>query len=228
MNAAPNFADIAALMGDPARAAILSALTAGRALTATELSLEAGVTPQTTSSHLAKLTDAGLLRVARQGRHRYYRLAGPEVAQLLEGLMVMAGGRPQRPRARNPKMDAVRQARTCYDHFAGRLGVGLTRALVDGGLLEAIGDDFELTLAGEDRMGAFGLDLPALRRQRRAFARQCLDWSEREPHLAGALGAGVADRCFALGWVARPRPGRAVTVTERGRRGLQKAFSLRL
>ncbi len=228
MTAGPNFVEIAALIGDPARASILSALMAGRALTATELALEAGVTPQTTSSHLAKLTASGLLRVARQGRHRYYRLAGPEIAQMLEGLMAFSGTRPQRPRAKNPKLEEVRRARTCYDHLAGELGVGVTRGMVSGGHLRPAGEDFEVTASGEAWLQKFGLDLAPLRRQRRAFARQCLDWSEREPHVGGALGAAFAQRCFDLGWIERLRHGRAVVPTNAGRRGFHKAFALKL
>lgn len=217
MDTKPNIAEIGALVGDPARAGILTALSVGQALTATELSYEAGVTPQTASSHLAKLADGGLITVAKQGRHRYYRLAGPEVAQLLETIMGIAVDRPARPRVRTRIAEQMRAARTCYDHFAGLLGVGLTNGMLDRGYLVANDPEFDLTPLGEDCLVRFGVDVDRARRQRRAFARQCVDWSERTPHLAGALGAGIVARCFDAGYVRRGRNARTIVVTEKGR-----------
>ena len=199
----------------------------GRALTATELSYVAGVTPQTTSAHLAKLMDGGLIAMAAQGRHRYYRLAGPDVARLLESIMVIAGGRPSRPKVRSRSAEQIRAARTCYDHFAGRLGVGLTQAMLARGYLEDRDPDFALTAAGRTFLDRFGIDTAAASRPRRAFARQCLDWSERTPHLAGALGAALAAHCFESGLVRRHKGGRGVTVTEAGRETFAQQFGLR-
>jgi DNA-binding transcriptional ArsR family regulator len=223
---APNIANIAALIADPARAAILDALLDGRAWTATELSLEAGVTPQTTSSHLGKLLDGGMIVVARQGRHRYYRLAGPEVAHILETLAVVAGGRKAPRSASQAEAAKLRAARTCYDHLAGQLGVGLVRAMVAKGVLEPETEDFAVTQKGEAFLRELGLDLDAARAKRRAFARQCIDWSEREPHLGGALGAALAERCFAAGWLKRVRNTRRVEVTPAGARELETRFAL--
>ncbi len=228
MNAGPNVAEVAALIGDPARANIMTALSGGEALTATELAYAAGVTPQTTSAHLAKLVAGGLLAVAAQGRHRYYRLAGQEVAQLLETMMVVAADRAPPKRRIGRQAAAIRDARTCYDHLAGRLGVALTDALLEKGWLAPAEKDFRVTEAGTAGLTAFGIDLGAVRDKRRAFARQCLDWSERRPHLAGALGAAVAGRCFDLGWIRRVREGRGVEVTGPGRESFRSRFGMTL
>jgi DNA-binding transcriptional ArsR family regulator len=228
MNTGSELAEVAALIGDPARANILMALVDGRALTATELSLMAGVSPQTTSGHLAKLTAAQLLSVAAQGRHRYYRLAGPAVGVALESLMTLASS-GLKPKRLPSKMDAaIRDARTCYDHLAGRLGVALADRLIERGHLEPLDADFRVTQGGEAFLIRLGIDLDAARRQRRAFARQCIDWSERRPHVAGALGAALADRFFERGWIARQRDGRAVTVTPAGKRALKAQLGIRL
>ena len=227
MDARPNIAEIGALVGDPARAGILTALSVGQALTATELSYEAGVTPQTASSHLAKLMDGGLITVAKQGRHRYYRLAGPEVAQLLETIMVIAVDRPAKPRVRTRIAEQMRAARTCYDHFAGLLGVGLTNGMLDRGYLMTNESDFDLTRSGEECLVDFGVDVDGARRQRRAFARQCLDWSERTPHLAGALGAAIVARCFEADYVRRGSDARTILVTGKGRAAFGDNFGYR-
>jgi DNA-binding transcriptional ArsR family regulator len=228
MNEGPNFAEVGALIGDPARANILAALMDGRALTATELSYIAGVSPQTASGHLAKLTEARLLALESQGRHRYYRLSGPEVAQALEALMVLATNGPPRHRPPGPRDEAMRMARTCYDHLAGRLGVGITQGLLERGFLAEAGKTFELTPAGVEFLTGFGVDLDAAHGRRRAFARSCLDWSERRSHLGGALGAAVAARCFELGWLRRAQNSRTVLVTETGQANLREAFALTL
>ena len=224
--AAPNIANIAALIADPARAAILDALLDGRAWTATELSVEAGVTPQTTSSHLAKLLDGGLILVDRQGRHRYYRLANAQVAHVLETLAIASGGRREPRSAKTAEAQQLRAARTCYDHFAGRLGVGLAGSMVEQGFLRSENPAFVLTETGAEFLGDLGIDVEAARARRRAFARQCIDWSEREPHMGGALGAAVADRLFALKWTARVKHSRRVVVTEDGARGLKTHFGI--
>ncbi|HLT77071.1 MAG TPA: winged helix-turn-helix domain-containing protein [Ferrovibrio sp.] len=226
----PQFATIAALFGDPARANILRALMDGRARTAKELALAAGVTPQTTSGHLAKLVDAQLLDVASQGRHRYYRLSNGLVACAIESMMALAGERVMAPHRHSPRLTAeLREARTCYDHLAGRLGVRLFDRLLQRDCLIAPAgpaEDFQVTRAGRQLFAEMGIDVDSVARQRRGFARPCLDWSERVPHLAGSLGAAIASRCFELGWLIRRPDSRAVTLTRRGREELDRLFGL--
>ena len=218
MSDTTHLATVAALLGDPARANILIALFDGRALTAKELAFAARVTPQTTSLHLAKLTDAGLLSMEKQGRHRYFRLATPAVAQMLDSIMAVSG--PEPPRTWRGG-DDLRNARTCYDHLAGRLGVALADFLVRDGHVVLSPDGGEVTGSGVAFLGAFGAEpVPG----KRVFCRPCLDWSERRPHLAGRVGAAIACRCFALGWIARQRDTRAVAVTPAGRAGFAQMF----
>jgi DNA-binding transcriptional ArsR family regulator len=219
----PYLAEIAHLMGDPARANMLQALMDGRALTAKELAFLAGVAPQTASGHLARLMQGGLLGVAMQGRHRYYRLAGPEVAAAIEGLMVLAGSAAT-PRRLPSRVGAeLAEARTCYDHFAGRLGIAIHDALVAAGYLTVSEGGYGLTPAGEAVFAKLGID-PAERKSRRAALRPCLDWSERRPHLAGSLAAALACRCFDMGWVLRRKDSRAVTLTPAGHEALTAAL----
>jgi DNA-binding transcriptional ArsR family regulator len=228
MSEAPDLAEIAALVGDPARANILSALLDGRALTAGELAYFARVSPQTASGHLAKLADGKLVSMLRQGRFRYYRLATPLVGQMLEGIMAVAanGTKRDRPAAR---LDAgLRTARTCYDHFAGKLGVALADALCARGHLVLSSEGGAVTDEGTAFLGQFGIDLGAAQHRRRAFCRPCLDWTERRLHLGGAVGAALAARCFALGWFQRQRDSRALTITPAGRQGLDEAFGISL
>ncbi|WP_439497109.1 ArsR/SmtB family transcription factor [Bosea sp. (in: a-proteobacteria)] len=220
----PYLAEIAHLMGDPARANMLHALMDGRALTAKELAWLAGVAPQTASGHLARLMQGGLLAVAVQGRHRYYRLAGPEVAAALEGLMVLAGTQPTSRRLPSRVGEELSLARTCYDHFAGRLGIGLHDALVSGGHLSVADGGYGLTTSGTAVFVALGIDIGGAAKGRRAALRPCLDWSERRPHLAGSLAAALACRCFETGWVRRKKDSRAVTLTDAGRDVLAAAL----
>lgn len=223
-----DLAATAALVGDPARANILCALLDGRALTASELAYAAHVSPQTASGHLGKLTAARLIGVVAQGRHRYYRLAGPRVAAMLEGIMNVAADAPRGYEPRWRHDEALRDARTCYDHFAGRLGVGLADALCTCGHLEFSADGGEITPAGMTFFHDFGIDIPYLQRKRRAFCKPCLDWSERRPHVAGAVGAALTRRVFDLGWVRRVRDTRALAITPLGERGLRDVFGLSL
>ncbi|HEX9770332.1 MAG TPA: winged helix-turn-helix domain-containing protein [Kiloniellales bacterium] len=224
----PYIAEAAALIGDPARANMLLALKDEGALTASELAHIAGVTPQTASGHLAKLTQAGLAAVERQGRHRYYRLAEARVADALEALMGLAVATAPRRRRPGPRDEAVRFARSCYDHLAGRLGVALTWSLVEQGSLDVRDDGFLLTGEGEKRLSAFGLEPSRLRPGRRPLTRRCLDWSERRPHLGGALGAALMTRALTLGWIARRKGSRAVALTTAGRTGFKDVFGVDL
>ncbi|MBI3517188.1 MAG: helix-turn-helix transcriptional regulator [Proteobacteria bacterium] len=224
----PSIAEVAALVGNPARTNVLIALLDGRALTATELAYAAGVSPQTTSGHLAKLTQARLLVLAKQGRHAYYRLASPLIGRMLEGIMAVAADGPPRYRPRWRGDEALRTARTCYDHLAGRLGVALADALTTREHVVLSDDGGVVTPAGEDFLRGFGIDVHMLNRGRRAFCRPCLDWSERRPHLAGTVGSALANRCFALGWIAPVRDTRAVRVAPIGRRGFAATFGIEL
>lgn len=227
MKHGPEIARLAALIGDPARANMLTAVMDGGALTASELALEAGVTKQTASAHLAKLSEAGLLATAAQGRHRYYRLAGRDVADLLEGLMAFAAGHgPTRTRP-GPKEPALRHARVCYDHLAGDLGVLLCDTLIARGWLADARGAVSLSRRGEERLGGLGLDLAALAQLKRPLCRLCLDWSERRHHLAGALGTAILDHIYAAGWARRARGSRAVEFTPVGEGKLRKAFEIR-
>jgi DNA-binding transcriptional ArsR family regulator len=212
----------AALLGDPARANMLAALMDGRALTAKELAFAAHVTPQTASGHLAKLADGGLLAAEKQGRHRYYRLASSLVGQMLEGVMAVGGTAPA-PTAAWRGGEALRTARTCYDHLAGRLGVALADALTARGDVALGADGGEVTEQGQRFLVEFGAS-PAP--GRRVFCRPCLDWSERRPHLAGRVGAALACRCFDLGWIARQRDTRALAISATGRHGLRGLFGI--
>jgi DNA-binding transcriptional ArsR family regulator len=221
-------ATVASLLSDTARAAMLVALLDGKARTAGELAFVAGISPQTASSHLAKLVEAGLVAMKPQGRHRYHRLAGPETAQALEALSVIAGAMPRRPRIPGPRDLKLREGRTCYDHFAGRLGVAIADALVRVGGATDNGRDFAISGEGERRLARLGVDVPALRRERRPLCRYCIDWSERRPHLSGAVGASLATRCLAAGWVERLGDTRGVRLTGPGRAMLRDALGLDL
>jgi DNA-binding transcriptional ArsR family regulator len=227
MSTVLDMATVAALVGDPARANILCALLGGQALTAKELAFAARVSPQTTSGHLSKLADARLIVALQQGRFRYYRLAGQPVATMLESIMNVATMLP--PRARPIRMDpAMRTARLCYDHCAGLLGVGLADALREQGHIELGDDGGVVTLPGTQFLNEFGLDIEALQRHRRVFCGPCLDWSERRPHLAGAVGAALARRLFDLHWIERVRETRTLSITPAGHQGLRRTFGFTL
>ena len=213
----PDLARIAVTVGDPRRIQMLALLMEGRALTAKELALGAGIEPATATSHLKRLTDDGLLDVATQGRHKYFRFASEQVAQLVENLMRVA---PRRAVATvGPAADPMREARFCYDHLAGTLGTSLFAHLLRKGWVADVGSDgkqLELTPRGGKALANLGIDVDAARTRRRLFACRCLDWSERRDHLGGALGAAIADHCQAEKWIERRKHSRAVRVTPAG------------
>ena len=228
------FAQVAALAGDPARTAMLHALMDGRALTASELARVAGVAPQTASGHLARMTAVGVLVPEKQGRHRYHRLASPAVARMMESIMQVAADlEPKRKLSVGPRDTALRAARTCYDHLAGRLGVALTDALVGRGYVELDADAGLMTERGLDFLARIGIDAETLAARRgnrggRVLCRPCLDWSERRPHLAGAVGAALCAHCLDRGWVRRIAGTRAVAVTPKGQRVFREQFGAQL
>jgi len=215
MNQKYAIASVAALMADPSRAAMLAALLDGRPLAAGELARAAAVSAQSASMHLAQLLDGGLVQVAREGRHRYYRIASPQVAHALESL----GGISTVPRVRpTGATDATSYARSCYDHLAGELAVALAAALERERLLVPSGDrDYDVTPKGETLLSTWRIDVAALRQARRAFARRCFDWTERRDHLAGALGAAVYSTFLGRRWIRRDRDSRVVYVTPEGK-----------
>jgi DNA-binding transcriptional ArsR family regulator len=220
----PDVARIAALIGDSSRAAILLALSDGRAWPAGELARHASISPQTASAHLDKLFRAHLLAVEVQGRHHYYRLRSPQVAQLLESLSIVA--RPALTPKRSDSARALRFARICYDHLAGELGVAVTRALCDRGYMHDGEAGYIITDKGQAWFRSLGVDVDALRAGRRPLTRRCLDWSERRPHLAGSVGAALTNRFVKLNWIARARNGRVVHLTDRGKRALRAQLVL--
>ncbi len=234
MTSNARFSEIASLAGDIARAGMLHALMDGRALTASELARVAGVSAQTASGHLAKMTAAGLLSVEKQGRHRYHRLASAAVAQMIEGIMRVASGMgPMRPApVTGPRDSALRNARTCYDHLAGHLGVTLADALVERGHVELADDGGLVTESGITLLRELGIDLASLPGRggtnARVICRPCLDWSERRVHLAGALGAALCTHSFEAGWIRRLEGTRAVAVTPKGNRAFFETFGARL
>ncbi|MCG5251941.1 ArsR/SmtB family transcription factor [Brevibacillus agri] len=226
MNTSPNIAEIASLIGEPSRVSMLVSLMGGKALPASELARLAKITPQTASTHLAKLVEGGLLQSESHGRHRYYRLASPEVAHAMEALLTIANPVPVRSLRESEQLRVLRYARTCYDHLAGEVGVALTQKMIELRLLEASGQDFVLNEAGKVKLQSLGVEVDARPKSRRRFARQCLDWSERRHHLAGSLGASLTNRLFELGWIERIPGGRAVRVTPDGAAGFLAEFGL--
>jgi DNA-binding transcriptional ArsR family regulator len=221
-------AEIAALAGDPARANILTALLDGRAMTATELAYAARVTPQTTSAHLAKLVEAGLITATPSGRHRYFRLASSRVAQMLESIVAVAGDNRPRFKPLSRLALQLRAARVCYDHLAGQLGVRIADAMTARGYLVLEDDGGRITEAGTRFLWDLGIDTRIAGKGRRHLCRACLDWTERRPHIGGAIGAALTERWLALGWVARAKDSRAVTVTPTGEHGFRDSLGMTL
>ena len=236
MTSTAKFAEIAALAGDATRAAMLNTLMDGRALTATELARVAGVTPQTASGHLSRLTTGGLLAVVAQGRHRYYRLATPAVAQMIEGIMQIASApvMPARRVVTGPRDISLQTARICYDHIAGRLGVAIADSLVAAGHVELSHEAGLLTEPGLAFLARIGIDVdglriePSGRRKGPVLCRPCLDWRERRPHLAGRVGAALCQHSLSTGWVRRDSGTRALLVTPKGWRVYRETFGITL
>ena len=225
---APMLAEVAQMVADPGRANILSTLMDGHALTAGELATVAGVTPQTTSSHLAKLVERRLLAVERRGPRRFYRLATPLIARMLEGMMTVAASGPPRFRPPSRIDDQMRLARTCYDHLAGELGVALSDSMLERGHIEMDADAGELTANGLTFLAGLVVDLTSPVRNRRAFCRPCLDWSERRLHLAGRVGAAIAGLAFQRDWIRRRYKSRSVEITADGATALKQLFGIRI
>ncbi len=224
-----DIAPAAALMADPTRACILLALLPGRPLAAGELARMAGVGAATASFHLSKLLEGGLVAVARQGRHRYYQLADHDVAAALEAIALISPVVPPRSLRQSREAEALALARTCYDHLAGRAAVELLDALVRHGLLERIGTPttcYEVTEAGREQFRTFGINIEEVRRTRRNFAGECIDWTQRRGHLNGALAAAITARMFALGWIEHGSRRRSVRVTEAGAEGMAATFGV--
>lgn len=223
MSSQSRLAATAALVGDPARAAMLNVLMDGRALTAGELARAARITPQTASEHLAKLAAAEMLAVSKQGRHRYHTLASPQIAAMLEGILAVAAPEPRGVLV-GPTDLAMRRARTCYDHFAGELAVQITDQLVARDHLEMSADGAVLTPRGVGFLAELGLELPRATPHR--FCRPCLDWSERRPHVAGVVGRALCTMYLERKWLRRVTGSRAVTVTALGMRELHRSFGV--
>jgi DNA-binding transcriptional ArsR family regulator len=227
MVAAANLVEVAALVGDTARATMLNALMDGKSLTATELAYCANVSRPTASDHLSKLVAARLLTVVRSGRFSYYRIASPLVAAMLESIKVVAAVQvPPRRQPRSASDEALCFARSCYDHLAGRLGVAVTDALLAGGHILLTDDGGEVTPSGERFLSAFGVDLKS--QTRRIFCQPCLDWSERRYHVKGLVGARILDRLFELGWLKRVSGSRGLRLTSSGREGLLETFHIEI
>lgn len=226
MNEPDVVARVAGLLADPARAQIMLTLIDGSTRPAGELAFAANISAQSASAHLAKLVEGGLLALQPQGRHRYFRIAGPEVASAVESLSSLSMALPPRPPRGPaiPKSAPVQflHARTCYDHLAGEVAVQICAAMLEARWLRSAGQDLGLTRLGDERLAALGVDLSAARSSRRVFARACVDLTRRRPHIGGALGAALLDMYLARGWILRMRGSRAVSITPKGSQALAK------
>ena len=226
MNVTPNIAEVAKLITDPSRAAMLTALLDDRFYTASELAGFAGVKQQTASFHLAKLADADMVVSQKQGRHRYYRLKHAETARILETLLLAAPPGEIRSFRQSAEDRAIRKARTCYDHLAGSLGVKLAEQLVSMDFLKENEEAFTVTEKGASCFKELGVDVREVKRKRRSFCHRCLDWSERRYHLAGALGSALLDAFIRLGWLERRPLSRAVSITPEGEKEFERVFHI--
>ena len=224
MKDSPDISRVASLIGDPARANILTALMSGKALTATELAHEAGVTLQTTSAHLAKLDEGGLIRPRKEGRHKYFTLASEDVAHVLEALMGLAAGSGHLRHRPGPRDPELRHARVCYNHLAGDMGTQMYDSLIARGLILHSDKALNLTLSGRDFVTGLGIDLDAFPASRSPMCRDCLDWSERRSHLAGRLGRGLLAHFESTGWAQRIPESRVIRFTAPGKKAFDQAF----
>lgn len=228
MNVENELSGVAFLLGEPARALMLWSLLDGQARPAGELAFFANVSPQSASLHLAKLTEAGMLSVTAAGRHRYYTIARPEVAHVIESMAALVPSAAKNKTLPRSVMPDFHVARTCYDHLAGKLAVEIIGALQGQNVLTSDKEDFVVTANGADWLREFGIEIKKLRRQRRAFARKCLDWSERQHHLAGALGAAIFQELLKRKWLVRSSTGRTVRVTLEGKKNFSNLFGINL
>lgn len=224
MDVEPNLAGVSLALSQPSRCAILLALMGGVALPASELAYRAGITCQTASAHLKLLTETGLITATRSGRHRYYELTSPLVAELVETLSILA---PKKPReSKKVGTTPLREARLCYDHLAGELGVRITNAMISNKVIVRDGTKFQLLPRGKKFLNGIGVDIEQAHKTRRSFARACIDWSERQPHLAGALGAAISARFFDLQWLAKNPDDRSVRLTISGAQEMGRIFGI--
>lgn len=228
MSINPNVADVVSLLSETSRATILTCLMDGRFHTASELAFMASITPQTASFHLSKLVEGNLVIAEKHGRHRYFQLANEEVAHILESFLTISPPPEVRSLKQSRQMKLLKEARTCYDHLAGKLGVNITESLLNTGYLEKGEREFIVTPKGEQFFTDFGIDLRELKRKRRSFSHACLDWSERHHHLAGALGNGLLTQFLQLGWIEQVPSIRAIKVTEKGKAGFQQEFHINI
>ena len=226
MKEGPDIAFLGSLIGDPARANMLTALLSGKALTASELAAEAGITPQTASAHLSKMESGGLLQQRRQGRHRYFALADDDVGILLESMMGFAAKKGHLRTRTGPRDPALRYARVCYNHLAGDLGVRMMDSLLAKGFLTPENEGLGLTDDGRAFAEGFAIDLEPLEKSRRPMCKSCLDWSNRRSHLAGSLGSALLTRFYDLGWARRIEGSRIVAFSPRGEKAFLHAFAL--
>ncbi|MBH5316719.1 winged helix-turn-helix transcriptional regulator [Paenibacillus sp. GSMTC-2017] len=228
MSVSPNVAVVAALVSEASRAAILTVMMDGRYHPVNELAYRAGITPQTASFHLAKMVDANIVSIEKQGRHRYYGIQSQEVAGIMEMLLSISPPMEIRSFKQALEDGAMRKARTCYDHLAGKLGVQLTASLLENGFISEEKDSFSITDKGNDFFASFHIDVEQVKKKRRSFSHKCLDWSERRHHLAGALGTALLERFLALNWIERIPGTRAIKVTCEGEKGFKEVFLFEL
>lgn len=222
------FAQIASLLGDKSRSVMLWCLLDGRAYTALELSICADISAQSASNHLKKLIQANILLVEKQGRHRYYRYATSEVAQVIESMAGLVSINDEYTRAKKPELNGITYARTCYDHLAGKIGVKITDALLDKGMVEIVERTYKITSTGKSWFQNVGIDIDDIMLQKRSFAHPCLDWSERRHHLAGALGASFLTMMLQNDWIRRKKDSREILVTGKGKLELKTRLNLEI
>ncbi len=222
------FSQIASIIGDKSRSVILWNLLDGRAHTATELATSANISLQSASNHLAKMIKSNILSVEKQGRHRYFKYANAEVAQVIESMASLVPLHKEFKKIKTPKLNDFTYARTCYDHLAGSVGVKITNSLLDNKIIEISGKDYEVTLSGKKWFSKMGLNINIIKLQKRSFAHQCLDWSERKHHIAGALGASLLDIMIKKDWIRKKKNSREVIITSFGKMELNNRLNIEI